>query len=135
MEKYSCVLIIDDDEISNHIHEQLFRRLDLSKNIMIAKNGSEALNFIKYFYQNSNRCPELIFISQKLAQEDQGNFLELFYGMELKDENLKIIIMNGGNNKLNSKIPLEKELNISDMVNKPLTRQKIETVLQPQKKD
>jgi hypothetical protein len=102
---------------------------------MIAKNGSEALNFIKYFYQSNSHCPELIFISQKLAQEDHGNFLELFHGMELKDENLKIIIMNGGNRKLHSKIPLEKELNISDRVDKPLTQGKIETVLQPQKKD
>jgi len=102
---------------------------------MIAKNGSEALNFIKYFFQSKNHCPELIFISQKLALEDRGNFLELFNGMELKDENLKIIIMNGGSGHFDSKIPLEKELNISDVIDKPLTRDKIETVLQPQKKD
>ena len=51
MTKIACTLLVDDDETANYLHEMLFKRLEATEQLLVARNGLEALALI-----NQN-CP------------------------------------------------------------------------------
>jgi response regulator of citrate/malate metabolism len=47
MKKLNTILLVDDDNITNQLNKMLFKKLDLSNNLLVATNGKEALNIIE----------------------------------------------------------------------------------------
>jgi len=62
MEKeINCVLLIDDDDATNYIHQHVISEINFAKHIKVAKNGKEALNFLKQKNENDYIRPDIIF--------------------------------------------------------------------------
>lgn len=72
------ILLVDDDETTNFLHRRLLTRLDVVKQIAVATNGEEALNYLKSYCQapfTNAGCPLLIFLDIKMPVMDGFEFL------------------------------------------------------------
>jgi len=70
------ILLVDDDEIANRLHERLIQKLKLSRNIFTKNNGKEALDFVKQRYYSSRSLPSLIMLDLSMPVMDGVDFLK-----------------------------------------------------------
>ena len=128
---YQCVMLVDDDEISNYISERIIKNLGIAKFLHISANGKQALNFIKEecLGQNSSaECPEFILLDINMPVMDGFQFLEEFYKLGFKGmDEVKIVILTSSNSPKD--VAFADKYNISGYINKPLSKEKLEDVL------
>jgi CheY-like chemotaxis protein len=123
--KLKSILLIDDDRITNYLHERLIRNSGISKKILIARNGKEALNHIASC-GDAQELPELILLDLNMPVLGGFEFLEQFQKLEnLIKQKIKVVIVS------TSIHPKDKErledLKV-ELVNKPLTEEKLFTI-------
>ena len=117
------VLLVDDDEIQNFIHQRIIRKYVSENRIFIATNGQEALKKLQELIENkSNLNRGIIFLDINMPIMNGFQFLELyqnkfedlFYDITLyplsSSDNIKDII------QMN-------ELGIENYIVKPLTHE------------
>jgi CheY-like chemotaxis protein len=76
--KLSC--IIDDDDVYINLIKKIIDLKNLSENLIIFKNGKEALNYFKPIIENTSdeSFPEIILLDLNMPVMDGWNFLEEF---------------------------------------------------------
>jgi CheY-like chemotaxis protein len=120
--KLKSILLIDDDKITNYLHEKLIKNSGISKKILIARNGKEALNHIASC-GDAQELPELILLDLNMPVLGGFEFLEQFQKLgNLIKHKIKVVILS------TSIHPKDKErLNNFkvELVNKPLTEEKL----------
>jgi len=124
-QEFNCVLLIDDDGVTNFINHRLIKKLKITSSIHSAINGNEAIRFLlDYASKNHNNGPELIFLDINMPVLDGFEFLEQFEKLNLKNkDNIKIIVLTTSTH--------QKDINkIADhatigYINKPLTAEKL----------
>lgn len=130
MRSFNCVLLIDDDGVTNFINHRLVKKMDLSSRIESAINGVEALNFIKeYAMKNENKGPELILLDVNMPVLNGLEFLNYFEKLELQNkENIEILLLTAGN-----QIPVKenpsKKLKVT-YLEKPLSAEKLKSLFE-----
>ena len=131
--KLNCVLLIDDDNICNYLHEKIIRRLNITPEIKIATNGEEALRTIKDHISEFNEAPQLILLDLKMPVMDGFEFLK-----KLKEEepqacfNSDIIVLTTSAHPQD----LEKisKIRKTTFYNKPLTEKNVKEICSKLKK-
>lgn len=117
--KLNCILLIDDEPITNFLHKKILSIADVAENIIVALNGEEALKIILNS-ENNYPQPELIFLDINMPIMNGWEFMEEYQKLEKNLKIGKVIIMlttslNPTDVKKASSIP-----EISDYRNKPL---------------
>lgn len=127
----NCIMLIDDDAITNYIHERLLRRLDIAKKIKIASNGEEGLEYVEENCPHKEECcPNIIFLDLNMPVMDGFEFLSQFQknlNEDFKNKNIKIAILTSSNNSGDMK--KIRDLGDFSFLVKPLTKEKLESVL------
>lgn len=122
--KLDKVLFVDDDYVANHLNKALIEGLDLTKEIVIARNGEEALNMIKNMHIRSNRETVLVFLDLNMPVMDGFEFLnELEKEKPLIANNLFVVILTSSTNQKD--VERAKCFPIYGYVDKPLTEEKL----------
>ena len=127
MNKFNCIMLVDDDSSTNRFHQIIIESLQITKKIVFSKNGQQALNYLlkqeEFKTKNDDFInPDLILIDLNMPVMNGFRFLELFTKTEeFKKNNPKIIVLS------TSLIPEEKEKiesnsHIYKFLNKPLTK-------------
>ena len=116
MEKgVNCVLLVDDDDATNYIHQHVIREINFAKHIIVAKNGREALTYLTR--KNDYIKPDIIFLDINMPVMDGWEFLEEYKELEeeLKSEMMVVMLSTSLNpaDKLNS----ESSVNIKRFIN------------------
>lgn len=111
MENYNCILLIDDDSITNYINKTILSELNISEKIEIVNNGENAINFVTNHIEASDGyCPELILIDIKMPKVDEFGFLEMYHQLNFKNKDkVKLIILSSSDDVQD----LRKSLNYS----------------------
>lgn len=133
LKRIRSILLIDDDEITNYLHQMLLEELNVTENISTAYNGQEALSMIQKNCHpdspSSNACPEVIFLDLNMPGMDGFEFLDEFEKKNfLVNNNIHVIVVTSSNNQKD--ILRAKSYRIDGYVNKPLTEEKLKQVLQ-----
>jgi CheY-like chemotaxis protein len=123
--KLNCIMLIDDNEDDNFIHQIVLKRADASHKIQIAESGMEALEYLK----KGKDIPELIFLDINMPRMNGWEFLEEYKLLD-KDQKAEVVVI-----MLSTSVnPADREKAISieevrGFKSKPLSREMLDEVL------
>jgi CheY-like chemotaxis protein len=123
--KINCVLLVEDDKVTNFLNERIIRGLKITDNIKITFNGEDGLNFLRsYSEENSNNAPEIILLDLNMPGTDGFEFISAFKKMTFSNqEKIKIIVLTTSSHEHDIKqIIGDKSIGY---INKPLAEEKL----------
>jgi CheY-like chemotaxis protein len=119
MIKFRCILIIDDDEVSNYLTEITIKAEGLAERIETALNGEEGLLKIKSLEKNGRyEKPDLILLDISMPVLDGFGFLQKYNELKLENKP-EVVMLTSSNNPKD--ILRVKEFNIKGYLNKPFS--------------
>lgn len=128
-----CILLIDDDFVTNFINESLLLEMQICQHIEVTDNVEKALQFIESCYlPNAKQKFLLILLDLNMPVWDGFEFLEeLESRTELPVHQIDVIILSSSTHSLDTE--RAKKFNILDYVSKPLTFEKLTAALAKKK--
>lgn len=123
MEKLRSILLIDDDEVTNFLNQELMSDLQLAQQVETLTDARQALELVE------DRCsqgqgPDLILLDLKMPVFSGFDFLSSFQKLPSSMvQHIKIIVLTTSNNPKD--IQRLQDLGIENVLNKPLTKEKI----------
>ncbi len=87
MQVLESVLLVDNDEVANKLHEGLIKELGLSRTIVSKKNGKEAFDYIETSYRSLRQLPSLILVDLAMPIMDGVELIEEIKSSELLSVN------------------------------------------------
>jgi len=126
MTKPFSVLLIDDDATNNFLTQRLFQRLHLADHVLIAETGQQALDLLT---GPNAPSPTLLLLDLNMPGLSGAEFLAKYQAQPAAPENPPVIVVLTTSTDPHD-ITLIKQLNIDGFVNKPLTEEKLEHLLQ-----
>ena len=128
MPKLDCILLVDDDDITNFVHESIIEELDAAERVLTAKNGQAALNIIQEEGLGPRGAPCLIFLDINMPIMNGFEFLEAYETLpkDLKRSVIIVMLTTSLNPKDAEQV---KDREVADFLHKPLNRAKLEAVL------
>ena len=128
MSKLASVLLVDDDEIANFVHQSILREEGIAERVMTALNGKEALDLIREGKFRANGKPALILLDINMPVMNGHEFLEAFGDLDLsKKQQYKVVVLSSSDNPRD--IERAKEKGAEDYLNKPLKKEKINDLI------
>lgn len=125
MKKIKSCLLIDDDEITNYINQQLIEEMMISEKVVAIDNAQLALDYIEENCGgdgNGKTCSDVILLDLNMPGMDGFEFLEKFTSYPFKD-NFAVFVVSSSNN-LRDRQKAEK-YNVDGYIPKPLTKDKL----------
>jgi CheY-like chemotaxis protein len=93
--KLRCILLIEDNHLTNIFNEKLIHKLDIAESVHIAENGQEGLDFINRTgkFAGTYPRPDLIFLDINTPVMNGWEFLEEFAGLPEPEREKIVIVM------------------------------------------
>lgn len=126
MPKLDSVLLVDDDPTNNFLNERLLRRLEVANHILVAANGQEALAVL---HQASTPRPSLILLDIQMPIMNGIEFLTAYQQLPPAQQQATTIVVLTTSMDARDLAHLN-TLPAAGLVSKPLTQEKLDTVLQ-----
>src|SRR4051812_37822594 len=99
MTKLNCILLIDDDSITNFINERLIKKLNVTNDVKITMNGEEGIHYVQNLCEKNELCPELILLDINMPVMNGFEFIQAFEKLNIKNKDkVKIIILTTSKN-------------------------------------
>ena len=127
MKKLSSVLLVDDDATNNFLNQLLFESLGVTDRLLVAESGAQALDLLMNTPDSTE--PALILLDVNMPGMNGIQFLETYKRLPQTPQSATVVIMLTTTMDARDLARLE-ELNIDGLVSKPLTKEKIEQILQ-----
>ncbi|MVN75010.1 response regulator [Hymenobacter sp. HMF4947] len=124
MQKLPSVLLVDDDHITNFLHEQLLLSLGVTDHCLVAENGAQALALLAEL--GDEPAPALVLLDVHMPVMGGVDFLEA-YAQPPSPPPIIVVLSTSVHPHDQSRLAT---LPVADWVTKPLTREKIDSLLQ-----
>ncbi|MVN74933.1 response regulator [Hymenobacter sp. HMF4947] len=130
MPKLSTVLLVDDDPTTNFLHKLLLQKMEVAEQLLVAENGAEALQILtQTCVAPAASCPVLILLDVNMPIMGGIAFIEAYQQLPLAAQHPSTIILL--TTSVHSReLQRLQELAVAGLINKPLTREKVEAILQ-----
>jgi CheY-like chemotaxis protein len=132
--KLKCILLVDDDSVTNYIHKKHIEYCGVADCIQIASDGQNALDIITHKDEQGvladkqeNFTPDLIFLDINMPKMNGWQFLEAYQRLE-EIERSKVIILSTSVDSAD-KLKAESYESVSEYVVKPLDEAKINNIM------
>ncbi|NVO33357.1 response regulator [Hymenobacter lapidiphilus] len=126
MQKLPSVLLIDDDQTNNFLNELLIKKLDVTERVLVAESGTDALSLLA---RNAPDAPDLILLDVNMPGMSGIQFLEAYQQLPAEQRGATVIVMLTTTMDARDLGRLD-ELSIAGLVSKPLTKEKVDHLLQ-----
>jgi CheY-like chemotaxis protein len=82
MQKLKCILLVDDDEVTNFINTELINELNVTEKLIVCENGQIAMDYLikAHAAPPEEGCivPDLIFLDLNMPVMNGVEFLEAY---------------------------------------------------------
>jgi len=130
VEKLPCILLVDDDPVNNFLNQHLLEKLAVADQLLVAQNGQEAFTLLQQHYSEAEEAyPALILLDINMPIMNGFEFLQAYQQLPLAQQQALVIVMLTTSMQP-QEIARAQQLHVTDFLSKPLTREKIDTVLQ-----
>jgi CheY-like chemotaxis protein len=126
MEKIPLILLVDDEPATNYAHERLLRQLGVAEEVHSVTSGEEAIALLMC---ETPFQPALLLLDVNLPGLGGFEFIDAFQRLPAAQRSATHIVLLTGGMTSQDLLRLN-ELSIAGLVVKPLTREKIDTLLQ-----
>ena len=123
--KLKSILIIENDETSNFIMKFVLKSSADFDSLESVDNGEEAC---KYLEEHKDNMPDLIFLDLHMPGMDGWEFLDWYEQREFKGKS-KIVIISSSI-LMEDKLKSQMYADVLDFVDKPLTKETVEKILE-----
>jgi response regulator RpfG family c-di-GMP phosphodiesterase len=125
MRKLNKILLIDDDQITNHIHKHLLEELNITHEIQALEDGDKALDFLVNCHGSVlEPCPELVIFDHQMPNMTGRELIEALHEMNFIQEN-DTVFMSLGINPNQKDVEILEELGVQEFAIKPLSKEKV----------
>ena len=124
MQKLSSVLLVDDDPTTNFLHEQLLISLGVTDYCLVAENGAEALALLAE--AGDAPPPALVLLDVLMPVMDGIEFLEAYHQPPAPHP-VVVVLTTSVHARDRARLA---DLAVADYLVKPLTKEKINSLLQ-----
>ena len=130
MPQISAILLVDDDPSTNFLNESTLYELRLTEKYLTANNGAEALRMLQECsVAATSDQPVLVLLDMAMPVMNGMEFLEAFHDLPKAVQEVTVIVILAMSMPSVDLARLE-DYPIAGMVSKPLTKEKITTVMQ-----
>ena len=88
--KLKNILLIDDDSITNFLHQNVLDEAEIAENVVIAETVTEALTLLKTEVQED---PELIFLDLNLPGLSGWDFIEEYRKIKSSEKKSVLVVL------------------------------------------
>lgn len=122
-----CILLIDDNQMTNFIHQTYIEKLGLAKHVLATLGGEEALNLLERLYvkQKTNKktvVPDLILLDLNMPKMTGYEFLDHYQKIAPLRHHAPIVVVSSSNTKLHIN-KATKYKNVIDYKVKPIKKE------------
>jgi CheY-like chemotaxis protein len=123
--KLNSILLIDDDEPTNFLHELVIKKSNCTENCIVMSGGQKALDYL-----HTSTTPNLIFLDINMPAMNGWEFLEAFRDLNISQKDKIVIVMltTSLNPDEEEKSKLFKE--VQDFKRKPLTNTMLQEIVE-----
>lgn len=129
MEKLNCVLLIDDDTVTNFLNKNLIDSLKICEEIETFNNGQEAIIFFESNQYKSKKSIDLIFLDLNMPIMNGYQFMEKYNQFDSTIKTAKVVALIAENTEKPAE-EIAKQLKVHDYFSKPITKEKIAQLLE-----
>jgi CheY-like chemotaxis protein len=131
MQKLAKVLLVDDDSITNYLNCLLLNRLAIAEQLLVAQNGVEALNTLEQTCRELPvpADPILVLLDVNMPVMNGLDFLETYQQHPLAQKCQLVVVMLTSSEHSRDLERIKAAPLAADILTKPLTREKVETIL------
>ncbi len=127
--KLQCILLIDDDEVTNFLNRKIIEQSHITERIEVKLNGQEALDFLNDKVMGDHALPCLILLDINMPVMDGWEFMQA-YTKEAIDQKKKMSIVMLSTSSNPDDIKRAKSLpSVRAFKSKPLTSEMLEEIL------
>ncbi|KAA9327716.1 response regulator [Hymenobacter busanensis] len=129
MKKLSSVLLVDDDPLTNDLNERLLQQLHVADRYLAVTNGEAALAALQDLAADANpSSPVLVLLDVKMSGMDGMAFVEAYQRLPVAAQQTVVIVLHTASMSSADLARIE-ALPIAGLVSKPLTKEKLDTIL------
>lgn len=128
MKKLNCVVLIDDDMVTNFLNKNLIETMEVCEEILTFKNGQEALTFFTDGSSEKKSSIDLIFLDLNMPIMDGYTFMHHYNQLEGKIKTAKIVALIAENTEIPAS-EIANQLKVHDHFSKPITKEKFLLIL------
>lgn len=128
--KLNSILLIEDDEATNFIHQLVIKRLDCAEHVHVSWNGADALDYLKRCTKTPPcQHPDLILLDINMPGLNGWEFLEEYTKLKNEDgDDIVVVVLTTSLNPEDKHRATTNPL-VTAFKNKPLTPSLMEEIL------
>lgn len=128
--KFNCLLLVDDRNDCNFMHKMTIDSMNCAKDVEVALNGKEAIDFLKTKVNGFYPKPEIIFLDLNMPVMDGWEFLEEYDKLDEVQKSGIILVMLTTSLSQIDKERATKSKYVKEFVTKYLDESKLETIIE-----
>lgn len=128
--KLSCILLIDDNNADNFIHEMALKLADCTHKIVAVQGGQQALDYLTTNASEAHLLPDLIFLDINMPAMNGWEFLDKYEHLDQSQKECIIVIMLTTSHNPDDEKKAKTIGDIKEFMNKPLTVEMIQKILE-----
>ena len=129
MKKLNCILLIDDDESTNFLHELVIKKAGVADEVISHQSGKSALDYLQTETEGKHPQPDLIFLDINMPGMNGWEFLTEYKKLEKQQQGKFVVVMLTTSLHPEDESKANQLPEITDFMNKPLTEDMLNKVL------